>query len=167
MGAGKKFNVKIWYRSWRNFVFTLDSNRTLIWHCLLSSSNNLQNHLNLDYKQSCSFIKAYSIIPCTVIVKIFTLILYTTLNYDLSLTNSKANCSIMLKFWCFDFVGSVWVLFTMLPLATKQRNGPSSQISSEQIWQRPPFYTCGLVIKLFEGKSLVLVEDTVAVEWVD
>ena len=29
------------------------------------------------------------------------------------------------------------------------------------------FYTCGLIIKLFEGKSLVLVEDTVAGEWVD
>ena len=64
----------------------------------LSSSNNLQNHLNIDYKQCCSFIKAYSTIPCTVIVKIFTLILYTTLNYDPSHSNSKGNCSILLKF---------------------------------------------------------------------
>ena len=36
-----KNDVRSWFKATRNFFFTLDSNRTLIWHCLISSKKNL------------------------------------------------------------------------------------------------------------------------------
>ena len=48
---------------------------------------------------------------------------------------------------------------------------PQNNAMDPQVRFRPSksdnVHTCSLVIKLFEGKSLVLVEDTVAGEWVD
>ena len=41
----KNFNFKIWFRGSRNFVSTLDSNRTLIWHCLICRLKISQIHL--------------------------------------------------------------------------------------------------------------------------
>ena len=59
-----KNDVRSWFKAARNFVFTPDSNRTLIWHCLIYlSSLKVIDIINQceDQRQKCYILKSYVI----------------------------------------------------------------------------------------------------------